>query len=440
MKEKDFDIKVAFKLRKLATDYEIGYSIDEVIPTDDTADKLFNAAIELLVDVGVYNKDTQRIINFTREEVVEIAKTRLHEITIGEGNDEVVVKERNHESTFPPVIVTGPVGGPISEELYAPCHQSFAQEPTCQGLICGSLLSAQGLENIAGKPNELIVTKREVEYLKQVCRDVGKLGLYLSVVPVSGVTPDAIINAYTTSHISPSRAQVAIQFYPELKTHWGHFKLALFCKDYGIHPWTDTVATIGALCRNPVEASISQIAGILSTFALNGGSSAAVWSTGVNGLCTTRKNLWVNCATNKALERNVGNPVYLLGYASAGPCTEMLFYETAAYTIAYTACGGELIWGGSSCNGVIPNRYAGLQGRMVGETARAVCAIGREKANEMINQLYALYEGDLPNAPLGQTFDECYNLKTIQPTNEYLSLYNRVKEKLHHEMGINYAY
>ena len=440
MKEKAFDLKLSARLRQLYEDSHIEYNPDEVIPNDNTADAIFRAAVELLCDVGLYNKDSQRVIQFSRDEIMEIAKTRLHEITLGKGHDAVVVKERKPDSEFPPVIVTGPIGGPFTEECYLPCHTSYAQEPTCQGLLGGVLLSYQGVENMAGRPNEVVVTRAESSLINKAAAAAGKPNLYLGVLPPGGISPEAIFCNFSTEGIAPERGQVAIQLMPELKLNWSKLNLALFCNYHGVHPWTDIVSIIGAFCRNPVESSIAQTAGVLGTFAFDHGSTASIWTTTIDGLCTTKRNLWANCATTRALERNVGNPVFLLGYASAGPCTEMVLFETAAYTIAYTLSGGELIWGGSSCNGVDINRYAGMQGRMVGETAWAACGIGSQKGNKMINGLFALYEQDLPNAPKGKVFEECYDLKTIKPTQEYSDLYMRTKEILNNKFDINYEY
>ena len=177
----------------------------------------------------------------------------------------------------------------------------------------------------------------------------------------------------------------------------------------------------------------------MALWAFTGGSIACVWSTDIEGICTRKRNLWTHAATTRALERHVGNPVFLLGYASAGPCTEMVLLETAAYTVSYTASGGELIWGGASSNGIDVNASAGLQGRMIGETAQASCAIGTDKANEIINRLFSTFEEDLPTAPKGKTFPECYDLATLEPTREYSNLYAKTKERLNSDFGIAYA-
>jgi len=76
--------------------------------------------------------------------------------------------------------------------------------------------------------------------------------------------------------------------------------------------------------------------------------------------------------------------------------------------------------------------------------ARLACEVGyesveeglkREDANELVKGLIAKYEDKLGNAPLGKMFQECYDLKTIMPTKEYMGLYEGVKKELG-DMGV----
>lgn len=442
--ERDFDLRMAKTLRNLYNQYKnrIHFDVNEVIPDDESADALFEAAVDLLSTVGMYHTETQRVISFTREEVLEIAATRPHQLILGTGKDQYVVRERTPESDFPLMNVGGAVGGPLTEDVFKLCNQSFAQEWTVDGILGGVLTSTQGLENISGKPNEMIVATKELVLSQQACADAGKPGLYIGCAPVGGVTADAIIAAITCSKLDPLRGQAPLQPLPESKFHWGHFKIAVFCKNYGMPVWNSGVATIGALARNPVEATIARLSSILGEVGLTNGESCTVWSTDVRGVTNARRNIWVNCAITRALDRNVGLPAYLLGYSFAGPCTEMSFQEIAAYTVAYTCCGGEMIWGGATANGVVTNMYAGLSSRMVGEMSRAVCGIPREKANEIVNMLYAKFEDklSLSDAPKGKSFSECYNLDNLQPTIEFSDMYYKVKKEIAEECKIKFMY
>jgi methylamine--corrinoid protein Co-methyltransferase len=41
-----------------------------------------------------------------------------------------------------------------------------------------------------------------------------------------------------------------------------------------------------------------------------------------------------------------------------------------------------------------------------------------------------LYEKNYATAPAGKTFQECYDVKTITPTEEYMQVYDGARKKL----------
>ena len=64
--------------------------------------------------------------------------------------------------------------------------------------------------------------------------------------------------------------------------------------------------------------------------------------------------------------------------------------------------------------------------------------VTREQANEIIKQILDQYEDQLAEAPIGKRFDECYNLESLEPTQEYIELYGRIKDKLS-GFGLDYS-
>jgi methylamine--corrinoid protein Co-methyltransferase len=73
-----------------------------------------------------------------------------------------------------------------------------------------------------------------------------------------------------------------------------------------------------------------------------------------------------------------------------------------------------------------------MEARIGSETAHLIAKQGitRKKANEIVKKILGEYESKIPEAPKGKRFDECYDLKTVRPTQEYLDVYDRCKEKL----------
>jgi methylamine--corrinoid protein Co-methyltransferase len=52
------------------------------------------------------------------------------------------------------------------------------------------------------------------------------------------------------------------------------------------------------------------------------------------------------------------------------------------------------------------------------------------QANEIVETLVAKYKDSLANPPKGKTFQECYDWDSIQPIQEYVELYGRIKDEL----------
>jgi methylamine--corrinoid protein Co-methyltransferase len=114
----------------------------------------------------------------------------------------------------------------------------------------------------------------------------------------------------------------------------------------------------------------------------------------------------------------------------------MVLYEAAAHGLASTVSGANL-WEIATAENKHKNRATPVEARFGCEVGYGAAneKITRTDANELVKGILAKYEDKLGNAPLGKTFQECYDLKTITPTKEYSDLYESVKKELR-DMGI----
>ena len=69
------------------------------------------------------------------------------------------------------------------------------------------------------------------------------------------------------------------------------------------------------------------------------------------------------------------------------------------------------------------------------EAGKAAAKLNREKANELVVQLLGKYESNIPAAPEGDRYQDCYDVKTGKPGEAYVRLYDEVKEEFV-KMGI----
>jgi methylamine--corrinoid protein Co-methyltransferase len=124
-------------------------------------------------------------------------------------------------------------------------------------------------------------------------------------------------------------------------------------------------------------------------------------------------------------------------YPCAGPCTEMCLLEASAQSITDTASGREILSGVAAAKGVVQDKTTGMEARMMGEVARATSGMDISEVNKVLDALVSSYEGNYANAPEGKTFQECYDIATVTPTDEYVKVYDGARKKLE-EFGLTF--
>lgn len=155
------------------------------------------------------------------------------------------------------------------------------------------------------------------------------------------------------------------------------------------------------------------------------------------GTTTTRQTLQVAAHAAMALDYNtdllLGNQYYTL----AGPCTGMCLLETAAQALVDTASGRELLSGVASSKGTIQDKTTAMETRIMGEASMAACGMSIPEINHIVDNIVTLYEKNYLRAPTGKTFQECYNVNDLVPSDEYLDIYDGALQTLS-ECGIDF--
>ena len=78
-----------------------------------------------------------------------------------------------------------------------------------------------------------------------------------------------------------------------------------------------------------------------------------------------------------------------------------------------------------------------MEPRLASEVAHGAVGMSRLEGNEIVRRLLTKYEKDIPQAPKGEKYQECWNIQSKQPKPEYLELYHRIKQELA-ECGIRF--
>lgn len=426
MEAMEFDVAFSRKVRELVDKYEIKYEPEQPVCDDKTADAIFHAGVELLVDIGILNQDVNRVIKYTKEEIEAIAaeyRANPSKVEFGAGKDQMTIAYRTGHDTRPPTNYAGAPGVTPKEEFVA-YVQATAQEPSVAGIgICPGLAEFD-ITPKAGTLSEVYVAKWEQEQLKEVLRRVDRPGLNLGLLCTAS-TPQAIFHLMRPGIREPYNTQVGVHVLPEQKIMWSQLLIADFCRDRGIHAWQSSMSMLGALCRNPQEVAVTLIANGLAQMSYAMGPTMSFFSNFMDGRYGWREPNWAVAAAMRASERNIK-----IGTGTAIGGTrwreESCFYQLAAEAVTYTAAGMAYNWCGGS---------TGLENRFVGEVCTAVAGMDRNQAGalavKILNKFEEIWKANgYRNEEYHKPFAECYDLQTVKPLPEYEATYNRVKEDL----------
>lgn len=432
----DFDMKIYKQAKKLAKKYNIKFDPNELVVQDDELiANTFKAGFELLVTMGIFNIDSGKVIRFTEDEIWESIARQSKCILLGEGKDAFYIHNRKIGDKRLPVVAGG-CGNQIDEKYRYPLYFGYAKnqwidyiEPVPPYKFMGKLVKA-------GTPFEIQACLNNIATYRKACMDAGRPGM-----PIKGKDGVSAI-----ADIATNRADIGyrvsdhsnVYFKPSLKTTYEDLNRATQYVQYGTYVSTGGCDYIGGYCGDVEGAVICSVAESLAgPMIYNAVINHNCVMESVNPSASTRKALWGTHLASAAVNQFTNLPAIWGAYLTmAGPCTEMLMYEIAAQTIS-TVMAGCNPFGVAPNQGVTPNYCTPMECQFMGEVAYATTQIDRKTAGELVEALVKKYEGALETKefPKGKTFEELYDLDTVEPKAEYVELHDRIWAELE-EMGL----
>ncbi|MEM3506940.1 MAG: monomethylamine:corrinoid methyltransferase [Candidatus Bathyarchaeia archaeon] len=437
VKESDFEAKlIPNKLKELVKEYDIKLDPEILIPSDnDLADSVFKAAYDFILDLGVYCTDTGRIIKIYEEDLKEALKSLPEKVIIGSGRETRELIPRNIEDKKLPSVIGGLAGGVCSSENYLNILTSIAMEPNIDMLCAGSITEIEGKPIIRHSPIEIHAAQCEALWMREAAARAGRPGLCLIGSSFEWAAAD--IASFNPKYgFRSTDAGLACIIYP-MKISFNmlsKIKHYLEC-ERPIFAYSDQL--IGGFTRGAEETVVSCIAHHLANLVLNQASFQELNCQDIRyNNKSNRLSIWCHNVVGQALARNTKIITHSECFASAGPCTDMILYEGAAVALS-------VVSGVSLGPGIVGratkemDKYTGLECRFYAEVGKACLGLKREDANELVKELVKKYEDKFKDPPLGKTFNECYDVKAMKPTKEWLDIYERVWKELE-DLGIKF--
>jgi methylamine--corrinoid protein Co-methyltransferase len=450
MATKDFDMKVFNVVSRLVKDFDIKYDPETPISSDESlVDDAWEAGLTLFSEVGSYCMNSRRVIQFEEAEIRAGLKELRGEAIIGEGSERRKLNLRRIEDKKPPSIICGGVieSNFPEGELFVKLYQSIAQETTIDGFYVGPpLQSSEGYLVRSGTPLETHLGRSMVIWVREAIKRAGRPGLHF----ISACT-SAMANVVACDPIDGLRRTDGIvsTIMPELKTDYENLTKIVACHDYGCLKHVYNGGMIGGWAGGPEGALIVSIANaIMAVMVYKIGIRESYHALGYlrasspnYSAFVTRPCVWGSSIGSQALSKYTKIVNTAVAMTNAGPGTEMQFREMVAAMCASLPCGREGLSQGARRYKVRPLLGSGLENRFWGEVGSAMAGVKRDYANSIAEQMLKSYENkitkDSDGGPLGHTFDEIYDLNTLEPRKKFLEIYNKVKKDLEN-LGIEF--
>jgi len=432
MKEVEFDLLLARRAKELVQEFDITYDPQQVCPDDDAlADRVFQAGLQLFCDVGAYHLDTQRVIRFSQDEVLDALRQAPDTLYLGEGRDQVIARHRGVEDPTPPLNLTGPAGQPCSEEHYLKLLISYAQEPYVHAIESGATLTYNGYDIVAGTLLEVKAVQRDAASAREAVRRVGKPGMHIGDCATGMTAIGKLAASDPLNGLRPCDGRLVAQMC-ELKTNDDQLVRVPHLLNYGSHIINLMTPLTGGVGGGPAGVAVVSVAetllGVVCYFATYHYLSIThiKWQNNSDPW-----GMYVLAMAGQAMARNshivwTDDPFCVNG---AGTLENL--YEVAGHAIIGSVCGYHQ-HGVGSTGGNVVDHHSGLEAGFQGEVGIAATRSGitRQKANQIALELLPLYQETFQNPKLGQPFPELYDLHTITPRKAWQDCYRQAKETL----------
>lgn len=429
----DWDMKSVVKTtQRLVKKYRLAWDKSDLIPVDhDLMERMFAAARELIIEIGVYNMSTERVIKLSEAEIDAGLSNMKKELMMGEGKDAVCLTARSPEDGRRPLIWAGNPGCPTPEHLFLPTVKSWLQEHVVDLITCGSLDTVDGYAVRPGEPSEIMAVKKELKLLKQARLECGRPGIGM-LAAESSVSEVGDLCVAHPDYLRPCDAHL-VALFNELIIDKGNLVRAANSVEYGMRNASLACTMVGGLAGDAPGATMVIMASMMAANLLCLADYHLCHPIHITAVATgARGCLWLQSVTCQSFAQNAPAIIVCDVYPKSGGLTKELLYEAAASALVITVSGGH-IEGCGAADGNAPHG-TGLEVRLMGEVSRAATKMGlsRKDANKMVQALLNKYEKVLsaPGGNPGKPFDECYDLATITPKAQWLAMYDEVFAEL----------
>lgn len=429
--EKDFDMRrFVPAVRRLVDKYDVEYDPDTPVPwDDDLADRVWEAAKELIAEVGVFCVDSERVIKFTEGELEQALRDAPKSVTLGEGQDARAFPIRRPESDVPPFCSLGAAGCPVdSEEVFLSLMHAYAEIPYTDAVPTPSLTRVNGRAIVAESPLEVEGCIRTAKLAKEATRRARRPGLCVANMVATGVRAAGHIAGHSMA--AGKGDMMEIGAFAEMKTDFDILSKVAYMQAVGCPILGETGPVLGGYCGGPEGTAVALTAYHFFALLVLRASVHHPFAVRFNTQTSTPRDvIWTRAVANQAITRHSEVGCLNVGVITAGPATGMSLYETAAFVAATVASGGSIEATGAA-QSTHPDYLSPMEPLLAAEVGRGVTGMPRREVNDIVVKSIEQYEDQLSDAPLGMKYQECFDLASRRPGDEAMEQYWQARQNL----------
>ncbi len=434
--ERDFDLDIFVpNLRKVIEKYGIKYDPQNPVPADDDlADRVWEAGMEFLVETGVYCVDTERRMLFSREEIEGALESAPRNVVYGYGKDSRLMPRRTPEDETPPWC-SGCGAGPVSTEWnLINVVKAYAEDPLSDGITAPCLTNLDGRDLVAGSPRGVEGAIRTVLLVREALRRAGRPGMPVVNEVASAVRATEHITGHTFG--DPRTDALEIGTIHELKIDFDALNKVAYCQAVGNRTFAENGLILGGFAGGPAGVAVVCAAyHPLALLVIRGVAQHPLVVPVEGGTTSIRGAIWSRCLGIQAATRHSPLPIVAPGYTSAGPMTEMCYYEFAAWVMATVVSGGS-VEVGPPARGVMEDYSDPIENIFSNAVAHASAGMSRKEANKMVATLLGYYEDKLKDPPLGKKLPDYFDIAAGTPNKECIEFYRKMRQQFTRQFGL----
>ena len=435
-----FDLDVVYATaHKVCEKYNIVYTPQNPVPSDDDlADRTFLAAVDFVVEAGIYCPDTGRVIKFCKDEVYQAIADAPGHCTMGEDKDRFTWMPQKPDNNLAPWYHIG-AGITVSDErILFNLAKAYTKIEQTNSVSIAALEKIDGQTVKAGTPTEILAGILAVKTARQALCQSDRPGLAIGNCIAAAGTEFASIAASDSQFGLRNSDGWLVGTRAEMKISIDTLNKAAYLSSRGVNIGNEGAPLVGGYAGGPAGAAVLNVAYALVGRLVFNCDYHLLFPFHITKSCTTcREVLWPVALSGQAISRNTKELVWMDPYCAAGPMTKQYFYEAAAY-VASTISSGVSLQACHPARAILKDHITPMEMLGSAELIEACIAMNRTKANELAKELLKKYEDNIDDAPTGKRYQDCYGMNTGEPDQEYVELYGEVKDELR-GMGFNFT-